>query len=128
MFDLFNSDTTNYKTKCYIANKTGVIEDDYGNQIETYSKPKAYMFNIQPITAESELQAFGELAPKMKRAIISKQMYLNKFKEFDKVYLDGATPDGENELGEKANYRIYSIRPQNVAIMVYFLKLVKGDE
>lgn len=128
MFDLFNSDTTNYKTKCYIANKTGVKEDDYGNQIGTYSEPKAYMFNIQPVTAESEIQAFGELAPKMKRALISKRVYLNKFKEFDKVYLDGATPNGELEFGDNANYRIYSIQPQNVAMMVYFLKIVKGDE
>ena len=128
MFDFFDSYTLDYKSKCYIASKLSVEEDEYGNQIETYAQPKAYMFNIQPVTAESEIQAFGELAPKMKRALISKRVYLNKFKEFDKVYLDGATPNGELAFGDNANYRIYSIQPQNVAMMVYFLKIVKGDE
>ena len=71
MFDLFDSYTLDYKTKCYIASKLSVEEDEYGNQIETYAQPKAYMFNIQPVTAESEIQAFGELAPKMKRALVS---------------------------------------------------------
>lgn len=128
MFDLFETNTMNYKTKCYIAPKIRVDEDEDGNQIEIYSKPVSYMFNIQPITAESEIQSFGELAPKMKRAIVSKELYMNKFKEFDKVYLDGATPDNEIDFGDKANYRIYSIQPQNVAILIYFLKIVKGEE
>lgn len=128
MFDLFDSNTMDYKSKCYIAPKIGVKEDEYGNQIEIYSKPVSYMFNIQPITAESEIQAFGELAPKMKRALVSKQLYMNKFKEFDKAYLDGVTPKDELEFGDNANYRIYSIRPQNVAIMIYFLKIVKGED
>lgn len=128
MFDLFNTNTMDYKSKCYIASKKGVTEDDYGNQIETYFKPEVYMFNIQPVTATSEVQTFGELAPKMKKAIMSKKIFQNKFKEFDKAYLDGASPNGELEYGDNANYRIYSIQPQNVAMIVYFLKLVKGDE
>ena len=63
----------------------------------------------------------------IKKAVIPIS-YKNKFKEFDKVYLDGATPNGELKFGDNANYRIYSIQPQNVAIMIYFLKIVKGDE
>ena len=129
MFDLFDSNTLDYKSECYIASKNDNPDyDKYGNQILTYQNPQAYLFNVQPVNSSSEIQAFGELAPKMKRALVSKQLYLNKFHEFDKAYLDGATPKGEAFNGDNANYRIYSVQNQNVAIMIYFLKIVKGDE
>ena len=61
----------------------------------------------------------------MKVAVITnRKKYDNKFKEFDLAYLDGATPEGETINGANANYRIYSVQPQNVVIRVFFIKLV----
>ena len=127
-FDLYANSTMNYKSDIYIASKLGVTEDDYMNQIEEYDTPVPYCFNVQPITQSSELAEFGELSRYMKRAVVSKSQYLGVFKEFDKAYLDGITPENETINGENANYRIYSIRPQNVVLMIYFEKIVKGDE
>ena len=46
-----------------------------------------------------------------------------KFKEFDVAYLDGATPDGEEEYGDNANYRLLPPRDGNSVIIIYFEKL-----
>lgn len=44
-------------------------------------------------------------------------------KENDLAYLDGAKPDNEQTYGDKANYRIDSVRTQNKKIAIYFEKL-----
>lgn len=118
----------NLKSKLYISEKLGVTEDEYGNEIVNYDKPKKYFFNIMPANTASEVKAFGELATSMKVAVITeKDKYMNEFKEFDLAYLDGITPDGEPENGFNANYRIYAVQPQNAIIKIYFLKLVKNN-
>ena len=119
----------NVKSKCYIGSKLDSTFDDEGNEIKVYDKPQAYSFNIQPVNSltasASEIQSFGENANKMKVAVITnRKKYDNKFKEFDLAYLDGATPDKETINGQNANYRIYSVQPQNVVIRVFFIKLV----
>ena len=115
----------NVKSTCYIGSKLESTFDDYGNEIKNYDGPEKYSFNIQPVNLSSDVQAFGENANKMKVAVITnRKKYEGKFKEFDCAYLDGATPDGETKNGQKANYRIYSVQPQNVVIRVFFIKLV----
>lgn len=121
MFNTF----TNVKSKCYIGSKLESTFDDSGNEIKNYDKPQEYSFNIQPVTLSSDIQAFGENANKMKVALITnRKKYEGKFKEFDCAYLDGATPEGEKINGQNANYRIYSVQPQNVAIRVFFIKTI----
>lgn len=121
MFNTF----TNVKSKCYIGSKLESTFDDSGNEIKNYDKPIKYSFNIQPVTLSSDIQAFGENANKMKVALITnRKKYEGKFKEFDCAYLDGATPEGEKINGQNANYRIYSVQPQNVAIRVFFIKTI----
>ena len=113
----------NWNTTCYIAKKLPSNFDDYGNEITTYDKPKQYTFNIQPISAESEAREFGELASSMLVAVIlERDKFLGELNEFDKAYIY-TSPYGESVNGEKANYRIYAIRPQNVVLKVYFLKI-----
>ena len=117
----------NVKSKCYIGSKLDSIFDDYGNEIKVYDTPQEYYFNIQPVSSlnTSEIQSFGENAERMKVALITNRAkYDNKFKEFDCAYLDGVTPDGESVNGQNANYRVYSVQPQNVAIRVFFIKIV----
>ena len=119
----------NWNTLCYIAKKLEPIRDDFGNQITIYDKPKPYKFNIQPISGESEAKEFGELTKNMRVALITERdKYINEFHNFDLVYLDGVTPKGETFNGERANYRIYDIRPQNVALKIYFLRVGKSNK
>lgn len=111
----------------YVSQKNGTKEDYNHNEIPTYAKPELYRrWNIQYVKAESEVLEFGENAPNMRVAVIPyTSQYANKFTEFDLAYLDGVTPNGEAVNGQKANYRIYSVRPQNNIIKIYFLKLTK---
>ena len=45
---IINDIFQNWNKKCYIANLIDTIEDDNGNEINYYSEPKYYEFNIQP--------------------------------------------------------------------------------
>lgn len=113
------------KETIYISKKLNPTLDTNNNQIQNYDIPVKYKFNIQPISADSETREFGELTNRMKVAIANKNIYQNKFNEFDLAYLDGNNPTGETKNGHNANYRIYSVRPQNSIIKIYFLKIVK---
>lgn len=116
----------NVKSKCYIGSKLESEFDDYGNEITIYDVPEKHFFNIQPVTSTSDIQEFGEIAHKMKVAVITNRpKYDGMFKEFDCAYLDGATPEGEAVNGQNANYRIYAVQNQNVTIRVFFMKLTK---
>lgn len=116
----------NVKSICYIGSKLESTFDDNGNEIKNYDKPEKYSFNIQPLSSSnSDIESFGENADKMKVAVITNRTkYDGKFKEFDCAYLDGATPEGESINGQNANYRVYSVQPQNVVIRVFFIKTV----
>lgn len=121
-----NEKVLDYKSECYIAERLENTTDEWGNVFPNYGEPKKYCFNIQPVSNTSNATVFGELIPRMKVAVIPKIEYTNKFKEFDLAYLDGISPVDESFYGERANYRIYSIQPQNAIIKVYFLKIIKG--
>lgn len=117
----------NLYSNLYIARKSDVEEDSNHNKIAIYENPVKYKrWNIQYVKSQSELMEFGELATKMRVAVIPyTPKYKDKFKEFDLAYLDDANPDGEIVNGQNANYRIYAVRPQNNIIKVYFLLLTK---
>lgn len=108
----------------YIASKIGTQLDDEGNEINIYDKPnsESYKFNYQPVSTSADIAEFGEKAKIMKKAVIPIS-YQGQFKEFDVAYLDGATPDGEENYGDNANYRLLPPRDGNSVIIIYFEKL-----
>ena len=108
----------------YIASKIGVQLDIEGNEIVAYDKPnkKPYKFNYQSVSSNADIAEFGENAKMMKKAVIPIS-YQGQFKEFDIAYLDGATPDGEENNGDNANYRLLPPRDGNSVIIIYFEKL-----
>lgn len=127
MYNINRQNVFNYKSTLYIAKKLETTQDENLNQVENYDTPKKYRFNVQAVNEDSEIREFGELANRMKVALITeKSKYIGKFYDFDKAYLE-TTPEGEIKNGANADYRIYSVRNQNTCIKIYLLKLVKED-
>ena len=128
-FKKYNS-FKNVLSDCYIAIRNKELSfDDYGNSTPQYEKPNSspYKWNIQPIKIDSSIDSFGEREIGMKVAMLvgeEAQKFKNILHQHDLAYLDGASPEGETVNGEKANYKIYAVRPQNVALLIYFEKIV----
>lgn len=131
MFKAPNNIFQNWNKDLYIATKSEVILDDYGNQIITYNKPFYFgRVNYQPLT-KKELEAYIKVYGETKNSIISLLIdYTDdgKFKAFDVAYLYGAKPDGEVKYGDNANYIVRAYKPQNTKIMVIFEEIVKEDQ
>lgn len=119
-----NANPKEWAKDVYIASKVGTQPDIEGNEINVYEKPnsEAYKFNYQPVNTDADIAEFGEKASIMKKAVIPIS-YQGQFKEFDVAYLDGATPDGEENYGDNANYRLLPPRDGNSVIIIYFEKL-----
>ena len=127
MYNVNRQNIHKIKSKIYISEKLKPTIDDYVNERPQYGEPKPFMFNVQGISESSDIREFGENVNNMKKCIITeKNKYFGKFKEFDKVYIE-TNPKGEFKFGANADYRIYSVRNQNTAIVIYFLKLVKSQ-
>ena len=124
MITKINANPSDWVKDVYIASKIRVDLDKEGNEIIIYDKPneKPYKFNYQPVSTDAEIAEFGENAKIMKKAVISIS-YQGMFKEFDVAYLDGATPVGEIQNGDNANYRLLPPRDGNSVIIIYFEKL-----
>lgn len=114
---------TNWNKTLWLAKRTGTNLDDFGNEVSTYDTPVKYEANYQTVNADSDIQMFGERATQIQKALFDKDKFKGVFKEFDLVYLDGSNPTNEKVNGDNANYRVQSIREQNLKIMVYFERL-----
>lgn len=130
MYNVKNSNIfKNWNKKCYIALKkpAQVKYDDYGNEINSYYKPKEYYFNIQPVNGYYDIVEYGEKVDKMYRAIISYEKYNGVFHEGDIAYLEDAKPKDETPetYGIGGNFVITSVRPQNTVIAIYFERIQK---
>lgn len=124
MITEINANPSDWVKDVYIASKIRIDLDEEGNEIIIYDKPneKPYKFNYQPVSTDAEIAEFGENAKIMKKAVIPIS-YQGMFKEFDVAYLDGATPVGEIQNGDNANYRLLPPRDGNSVIIIYFEKL-----
>lgn len=122
---------SNWNKPCYIAHKhSRPEEDEYGNEINTYSEPIKYMMNIQPINTtyntNYETTVYGSNVDKIYKAVVPYN-FKDIIKEGDIAYLDGQTPENEVEgtYGTSGNFVVDNVRPQNVATVIYFRKLNK---
>lgn len=123
---MYQSRKKEWNKTIWIAKKIDTSEDDYGNVIVNYDEPIEYQMNVQPISSSPDIEEFGENASLIQKAVIEKDKYLGKFKEFDVAYLDEATPENEEINGANANYRLYPPRNQNKCIILYFERLLQG--
>lgn len=84
--------------------------------------------NVQPLSAEANLEEYGSDISQKYKAIIERSKYEGKFKENDLVYLDGASPEGETKYGENANYKMFPPRIQNKCILIHFKRINTKQE
>lgn len=107
-----------------------------GSRVETFAKPIELTLafghlTIQPSSGYDSVIEFGENVRKMWNCIA--QPYGEWFglvKEGDRFYVDGSMPDipnngeePEDGWGYDANARVYSIRPQNLALRFILQKI-----
>lgn len=116
------------KSKIYIASWLNNDTDEFGNDINVYDEPQKYMFNVQTLNESVEMEVFGRKVVSSKViSITEKKKYLNKFKEFDVVYIDNS-PEGELTFGDNADYFISGVRNQNTSIRIYLTKLTNEQK
>lgn len=128
MYNVSNQPIHKVRSRIYIAKKLREDFDDYGNQVEVYDTPKKYFLNVQTLSETSDIMEFGEKVSSTRViSITEKKKYLNKFNEFDLVYVD-TTPDNEANNGDNADYKIIGIRNQNTSIRVYISKLINEQK
>ena len=120
-----NPNPNNWAKTLYIASYKGTpTYDDEGNEIREYDKPVKYIFNYQPVTSYLDVQTFGKDATITQKMVIPIE-YEGRFKEYDVAYLNGATPDGEENYGDNANYVLIPPKVGNSVVIIYCQK-IKG--
>ena len=118
---------TRWNKPCYIAHQNPIPEEDeYGNEISSYLKPVKYFINVQQANGHLDVQEFGENISEIFKAVVPYNLKTN-IKGGDIAYLDGQTPDNEEEgtYGSTGNFIVDSVRPQNLATVIYFKRLSK---
>ena len=107
-----------------------------GDDLEVFAKPEKFILRfgfltIQPASGYDNVIEFGENVAKTWNCIGQPYgFWFGKVKEGDRWYVDGAEPyipeDGsepEDGWGMDANARIYSVRPQNLAVRFILQKI-----
>lgn len=110
-----------------------VLKD--GDPLEIFDKPKEFtlgfhFLTVQPMSGYNDVVEFGENIGKMWKAIGQPYDFWKSVKEGDRFYVDGCVPeipeDGsepEDGWGHDANAKVYSARPQNVAVAIILQKI-----
>jgi len=137
MYNINSQPIHKVKSKIYIASWLENTTDDYGNVINVYDEPKKYMFNVQTLDEQIEMEVFGRKVICSKViSITNKKKYEGKFKDYDLVYIDNepeeVSQEGEEDTGvrygDNADYRISGVRPQNTSIRIYLTKLTNEQK
>lgn len=128
MYNINSQPIHKVKSRIYLAKKLREDFDEYGNQIEVYDEPQKLFLNVQSLSETSDIVEFGEKVSSTRViSITEKKKYLNKFNEFDLVYVE-TTPEGEVNYGDNADYMVIGVRTQNASIRVYISKLINEQK
>lgn len=105
------------KSKIYIRpflkNKEG-----YGTAI--YGDAFPFNENVYPIDGNDEIKDYGDRIFKTYKSTPSKLKWKGKIKEGDIAYLDGVLPSADEINGQKANYKITSVRETKNSLLIIF--------
>lgn len=95
-----------------------------GSKIRTYDKAKDYYMSLNSTSGYVEFRMFGDITKRVVRGVIDIR-FAKHIKELDVAYLYDADNSDEVIHGEKANYQVIAVMPQNVKAIVYFEKIQK---
>ena len=115
------------------------LRDDKANsEMDEYLAPKELILRmpsifspvsitVQPLNGFTDRMAYGETTSKYQRIVLTPYQYwYGKFKEGDLFYLDGQSPqDDEQYYGEYANYVVDNVANQNQSIEVTVKKIIE---
>lgn len=109
------------KFEIWIAPLIDTKKDSHNNTIFVYGKP----FQIEGTTLNTlsgsyDIALYGDKINRVCKCMPDMRSYFGKIKEGDKAYLYGKTPQDEKINGLNANYKVISVRPQNIKMQVYF--------
>ena len=118
---------------------------------ELFAKPFMLCLNVQPVSGDTDIMQYGERISKMQKVVLPMYVWLSEikrhislikrdypqyikesydclFKEGDRAYLDRLVPKEEpaedgTYLCTDCNYKVVSVREQNLAIVIYFEKI-----
>lgn len=113
---------SSWRKTVYIAKRLSVTRVK-GDQTQVFDTPTPYTLNVQPMNEQTRIEMFGANAKKMFKALVVNQSY--DINELDKVYLDGASPDEEENNGDNANYIVRRVAKQNI-VNAYYFESIKG--
>lgn len=86
-----------------------------------YAKPVCHELKLNTPNGYSDIQSFGDNIVKMRKAMVNYDQ-MAYFTEKDVAYID-ITPEREEYNGQKANYVVDAVLPQNLKVAVFFKKL-----
>lgn len=99
-------------------------KDNFDNPVNEYGEPyKISGVKLNSLNGSVEFYEFGEKIKHMAKALLPMYAYHGVINEKDKAYLYGTNPNDEEIYGSKANYRIDTVRPQGVKLLVYFERI-----
>ena len=110
------------KRSIWIAPYLDEGEDEYGNAVSIYGVPFYLESSLNSLSGTTDIAVYGDRIHNMSKTLVNYE-FINKIHEKDKVYLYGATPNGEAANGDNANYKVVAVMPQNIKIQVYFERL-----
>ena len=106
------------RRKIYVANKDEIVND-----MHTYLEPFEVSTTINSVSGSQEILAYGDRTFNMLRLVLDYD-YLDKISENDMAYVYADHTD-DNEYCLKADYKVESVRPQNLKTIVYLERNLK---
>lgn len=111
------------KKEIWIAPFLREYTDENDNTIQEYDTPFKLNSSLNSLSGDYDFQLFGEKVSKMCKTMINCNDLFEKIHEKDRAYVYGITPTGETLNGDKANFYVKRVLPQNIKMTVYFDKL-----
>ena len=100
------------------------------DRVEEYEQPIAITlrfnhFTLMPASEYNDVAVYGEDVVSRYRAFANYSIWGKKFETGDKLYIDGATPDNDDEYGKTANAEITAVLYQNLFVRLEIKKLTQ---
>lgn len=112
------------KHKIYLASFLKETTNEFGDPINVYDKPISFESTLNSLSGSTDIAVYGDKISRMCKTLLDYDEWINNIKEKDVIYLYGANPDGEVVNGDKANYKVVAVLPQNLKILVYFERII----